>query len=336
MKRVFILLLISKVVIATGQTFSSNDTPVGLEHNVLFNANKGRFQVTQSGQAQLNLDYLFDGRFDPSYSGVAVSSSNPTVITISGLPAYHTQRGAWVGWSTRYWAAKKFKIEGYNDWGGSQTGWVVIADVDNYSHGSTNYYTRLPDGAYSQLRFTFYEGTTDPYGGNRIGISELIYIHPEVVTPYQGLFTIFKNLTEVNNNVLIGKTTQNNAAYKLDVAGKIRADEIIVNTTGADFVFDSTYKLRTLPELETFIKQNKHLPEIAPAKEMQENGVSAGEMQAKLLQKIEELTLYVIELKKENEELLTEKDVLHMKQQAQIQNLSLEIEKLKEILIQKL
>jgi hypothetical protein len=112
-----------------------------------------------------------------------------------------------------------------------------------------------------------------------------------------------------DGNVLIGKTTQTNTAYKLDVAGKIRADEIVVNTTGADFVFDSTYNLRTLPELETFIKQNKHLPEIAPAKEMQENGVSASEMQAKLLQKVEELTLYVIELKKENEKLQEGKSI---------------------------
>jgi hypothetical protein len=124
-----------------------------------------------------------------------------------------------------------------------------------------------------------------------------------------------------SGNVLIGKTTQTNTTYKLDVAGKIRADEIVVNTTGADFVFEPTYNLRTLPELETFIKQNKHLPEIAPAKEMQENGVSAGEMQAKLLQKIEELTLYVIELKKENEKLRSEKD-------SQIKELKNKIEKI--------
>ncbi len=106
-------------------------------------------------------------------------------------------------------------------------------------------------------------------------------------------------------NVLIGKTSQTTTGtrYKLDVEGPIRAHEIVVNTTGADFVFEPTYKLRSLSELETFIRTNKHLPDIAPAKEMQENGVSAGEMQAKLLQKVEELTLYVIELKKENEQL---------------------------------
>jgi hypothetical protein len=97
-------------------------------------------------------------------------------------------------------------------------------------------------------------------------------------------------------NVLIGKTTQNAGVnYKLDVNGSIRANEIKVNTSGADFVFEPTYKLRSLSEVETFIKVNKHLPEIAPAAEMKADGVSVSELQTKLLQKIEELTLYSIQ-----------------------------------------
>ncbi len=99
----------------------------------------------------------------------------------------------------------------------------------------------------------------------------------------------------------IGIGTANPGSYMLNVKGRVRVDELVVNTTGADFVFEPTYKLRPLSELETFIKANKHLPDIAPAKEMQENGVSAGEMQTKLLQKVEELTLYVIEKDKQIE-----------------------------------
>jgi hypothetical protein len=122
---------------------------------------------------------------------------------------------------------------------------------------------------------------------------------------HQGERRVFLNTSGnsyfIGGNILIGKTSQTNLAYKLDVAGIIRANEIIVNTTGADFVFEPTYKLRSLAELEAFIKASKHLPDIAPAKEMQENGVSAGEMQAKLLQKIEELTLYIIEQNKKIE-----------------------------------
>ena len=63
---------------------------------------------------------------------------------------------------------------------------------------------------------------------------------------------------------------------------------------GADHVFQKDYHLLELEKLEAFIKENKHLPEIAPEKEMLEKGVEVGEFQMKLLQKVEELTLYII------------------------------------------
>lgn len=84
-------------------------------------------------------------------------------------------------------------------------------------------------------------------------------------------------------------------SYKLDVNGTIRANEIIVNTTGADFVFADDYQLRPLTEVKAFIQENMHLPDIQSAQEMQENGVSVNELQTQLLQKIEELTLYLIQ-----------------------------------------
>ena len=111
-------------------------------------------------------------------------------------------------------------------------------------------------------------------------------------------------------NVLIGKTTQINSDYKLDVEGKIRANEVIVNTTGADFVFAPEYKLPTLSEVESFIKENNHLPDIAPASEMKKNGMNMSEMQTKLLQKMEELTLYIIEQNKNNESQSNEIELL--------------------------
>jgi|GEM_PF-3092091 len=87
--------------------------------------------------------------------------------------------------------------------------------------------------------------------------------------------------------------------YKLNVFGGVRANSIVVNTNGADFVFANNYRLRPLSEVEFFIKRNHHLPEIAPAAQMQEEGVSVGELQTQLLQKVEELTLYLIEQNKE-------------------------------------
>ena len=96
-----------------------------------------------------------------------------------------------------------------------------------------------------------------------------------------------------NGNIGVGTTTP---AEKLSVNGKIRAHEIKVETSNwPDYVFEPSYNRPSLSELETFIKVNKHLPEIPSAKEVEENGVSLGEMNAKLLKKIEELTLHLIE-----------------------------------------
>lgn len=104
-----------------------------------------------------------------------------------------------------------------------------------------------------------------------------------------------------NQNVGIGTT---NATSPLTVAGKIDCREVkVFMGAGADFVFNEDYPIKSLEEVEAFVKQNKHLPEIAPAAEMEANGLELGEMNIKLLQKVEELTLYLIELNKENKEL---------------------------------
>ncbi|CAH0277647.1 MULTISPECIES: hypothetical protein [unclassified Pedobacter] len=128
-----------------------------------------------------------------------------------------------------------------------------------------------------------------------------------------------------NGNVLIGKASQNNLSYKLDVNGKARANEIVVNSTGADFVFEKDYKLQSLVEIEAFIKKNKHLPEVPTAKQMVENGVNLGELNIKLLQKVEELTLHLIEKEKQ----LEKQTQTNQKQQIQIDQVIKELAAIK-------
>jgi len=122
-------------------------------------------------------------------------------------------------------------------------------------------------------------------------------------------------LTVVNNgsytsNVGIGTTTPD---QRLTVKGKIHAEEVIVdlNVLVADYVFKPNYKLMPLPEVEQFVKANSHLPEVPSAGEITKNGLSVGEMQNKLLQKVEELTLYAIQQNKKIETL--EKEIKELK-----------------------
>lgn len=116
-------------------------------------------------------------------------------------------------------------------------------------------------------------------------------------------------------NVGIGTDTPTN---KLEVNGKIRSKEVIVEATGwPDYVFEADYDLPTLAEIEAYIKANKHLPDVPSAKKIEENGLTLGEMNALLLKKIEELTLYTIEQEKAKDD-----------QQELIQQLTKRIEKL--------
>jgi hypothetical protein len=125
--------------------------------------------------------------------------------------------------------------------------------------------------------------------------------------------TIFSDLTEESfmqsvayfgANVGIGTTTP---SEKLAVNGKIHAKEVkIDNDAWPDYVFDDSYQNRSLKDLEVFIRKNKHLPEIPTAADVKQNGVELGLINAKLLQKIEELTLLLIEQNKRIEKMETE------------------------------
>lgn len=116
--------------------------------------------------------------------------------------------------------------------------------------------------------------------------------------------TTHNSILFLHNNRNVGIGT-NDPSSKLTVNGWIKAEgiKIIQNVVGADFVFEKDYDLMSLDQLESYIDTNKHLPGIPSAEEMKEQGVNLNEFQGKLLQKIEELTLYMIKLEKKNQEL---------------------------------
>lgn len=125
------------------------------------------------------------------------------------------------------------------------------------------------------------------------------------------LFGIFGNAWQfaVNRNdgtVYMGSSNLDNenltngAGYKLKVFGKVIAEEVRVQLKNAwpDYVFESGYKKLSITDLEKFVIENKHLPNIPSAKEIEQDGHQLGDVQVKMLEKIEELSLYIIELNK--------------------------------------
>nr|WP_286943714.1 fibronectin type III domain-containing protein [Allomuricauda sp.] len=109
------------------------------------------------------------------------------------------------------------------------------------------------------------------------------------------------SVASYSGNVAIGTTTVP-SGYKMAVEGKIRSREIRVDQdTWPDYVFDKDYQLMTLGEIRKHIEEKGHLPNMPSAKEVQANGVELGEMNNLLLEKIEELTLYILELDKKVE-----------------------------------
>jgi len=118
-----------------------------------------------------------------------------------------------------------------------------------------------------------------------------------------GQFSAYGIWVYNNLNARIGNYSATPPTHRFEVDGTIRATEIRVEAQTADFVFEDDYELRPLEEVESFINDNGHLPDIPSAAEMEKDGVGLAEMNKLLLQKIEELTLYVIELKKEIKEI---------------------------------
>lgn len=117
-------------------------------------------------------------------------------------------------------------------------------------------------------------------------------------------------------NILVGKTSQSNTTYRIDVNGSMRADKLVVNTTGADYVFDSSYVLMPIDSLQSFLASKHHLPGLPSASDIKKQGIDVGESYTKLLEKIEILTRYILiqenTIKQQAQEINTLKNKLYI------------------------
>ncbi len=142
---------------------------------------------------------------------------------------------------------------------------------------------------------------TGQYGGT-VSMGKIV----EIGMPYPNDNTVALNIKAHQVNGIQIMDINNNINFKVKNNGFVYAREINVmpvNISFPDYVFDKNYKLLTLKEVENYISKNKHLPNIPSAKEVETDGINVADMQVKQMEKIEELFLYLIELKKENEAL---------------------------------
>lgn len=159
-----------------------------------------------------------------------------------------------------------------------------------------------------------YTFTVDRSNGYGYGISQrfISEVNQGVGCHISNLKVTYKEDQTIQQNLIVNRNIGVNGrlgigvdfpSTALDVAGTIRSKEVKIEATGwADFVFDKDYTLPSLEEVENHISVNNTLPGIPSQKEVLENGIDLGDMQVKLLQKIEELTLYIIKQEKRIQE----------------------------------
>lgn len=139
-------------------------------------------------------------------------------------------------------------------------------------------------------------------GQNETGSNKLYIANTNTTTPliYGDFATKYLAVGEV---AAADRAAATSGGYRLLVKGGMITEKIKVAVAGsadwADYVFEPSYKLMSLDKVESFVKENKHLPNVPSAEEMSKNGLDVMQTSAKLMEKIEELTLYMIEMNKE-------------------------------------
>ncbi len=190
----------------------------------------------------------------------------------------------------------------------NQNGTEIYYDTNNVGVGivnPTSLFHVVSDGSDIEM--------VDFTTGDMTGASDLVNLTvgagsadgTQIIECSRGTTKVFQ--VNANGATSIG-TSEVATGFLLNVDGKAIFEEVQVELSGnwPDYVFEEKYKLRPLEEVSNYISEHGHLPNIPSAKEIEKEGLPLGEMQRKMMEKIEELTLYLIEIDKENKSIKEE------------------------------
>jgi hypothetical protein len=241
-----------------------------------------------SGYYQVSISYTRNSVASAATHLAAISHANPDLWRETGRINNNPYVGSRVNFTidcnTQYGNAR-FRIRAINTWGVTTDALTVNIKVTSLNLNGTYTALNTIGNDLTVSKFLPMTSDWDLYVGD--------------VFSANGASLAIKALQ--NGNVGIGTTSPDE---KLTVKGKIHAQEVKVDMLGPlvpDYVFANDYKLKSLKEVEDYINKNNHLPDIPSAQEIDKNGLMLAEMNMALLKKMEEMTLYMIELKKENE-----------------------------------
>jgi hypothetical protein len=260
------------------------------------------------------------GTTSPSSLLTLGNGSSSLYLTLNG-PASGTNNGAGIAFQSA--GTYTSYVGDYSSWFGGPYNSDLLLHAINTTNNTIHFATTGSDKMVILQNGNVGIGTTTPQGNLNVVSGGATYVNignastgdtygqlftNALSNGYFGIQSIQAQGTTWGNIILNGSGGNVGIgtpapAHPLQVAGIIGAEEVIVSSTGPDYVFKPDYHLSPLSEVASYIKENHLLPGIPSADEVQTNGVSLGDMQTKMLAKVEELTLYMIQADEQNQKL---------------------------------